>query len=129
MQVRVLTELAPGTLIDSSKPFRLEWTGARPGHIVNVRLLSFIPLGFATGLEYFVPAEEGSVTLETREPLPGRPSLPLTPGDDFRVIVRVLAPAASFTAPGLTFEGRHAAIEEYHFLGLKLHTAVQQQRP
>jgi hypothetical protein len=89
---------------------------------VNVRLISSIALGYGTGLEWYGPAEEGSVTLETREVLSGRPwVLPLNTTDEFSVIVRLLPREPTFfVAPGLTFAGRHEWIYEYRFLGLKL---------
>lgn len=126
--LRIVTDLRPGTTIDPTRPFRLEWTGGRGGDVVNVRLLSSMPLGLTVGYEGYAPAEEGSLVLETREPPlgDGPRLLPLLPTDEFSVIVRVLPRSGTpFSAPGLTLGGQHEWVYEYHFLGLKLRQQAQ----
>lgn len=126
--LRILTDLRPGTIIDPTRPFRLEWTGGRIGDLVNIRLLSFVPLGYTVGLDVYAWAEEGSLVLETREPPlgDGPRLLPLLPTDEFSVIVRVLPRSGTpFSAPGLTLGGKHEWVYEYHFLGLKLRQQAQ----
>lgn len=123
--IEITTNLTPGTTIDSRLPFRLSWINARPGDLVNVRLLPGIPLGQSdtiySGLEYYAPAEEGSVTLEPIELLPGRPALPLAPSDNFTVIVRYFPRTpVKFAAAGLTLDGEHQWVYEFRFLGLRL---------
>ena len=78
------TDLSPGTVIDSTQTFRLSWTNGRAGDLVNVRLLSAIPLGgtdiIHSGLEYYALAEEGSVALEDRGAA-SRPAISATDSD------------------------------------------------
>jgi uncharacterized protein (TIGR03437 family) len=123
--IEITTNLNPGTTIESRRSFRLSWINGRPGDLVNVRLLSGIPLGQSdtiySGLEYYAPAEEGSVTLDPIELLPGRPALPLAPSDNFAVIVRYFPRRpGKFAAAGLTLDGEHQWVCEFRFLGLRL---------
>lgn len=123
--IEITTNLTAGTIIDSRQPFRLSWINGRPGDLVNVRLLSGIPLGQSdtvySGLEYYAPAEEGSVTLDPIELLSGRSALPLTPSDSFTVIVRYFpSTPVKFAAAGLTLGGEHRWVYEFRFLGLRL---------
>lgn len=123
--IEITTNLNPGTTIESKRSFRLSWINGRPGNLVNVKLLSGIPLGQSdtiySGLEYYAPAEEGSVTLDPIELLPGRPALPLAPSDNFAVIVRYFPRTPlKFAAVGLTLDGEHQWVYEFRFLGLRL---------
>lgn len=125
--IEITTNLNPGTTIDSRRSFRLSWINGRRGDLVNVRLLSGIPLGQSdtiySGLEYYAPAEEGSVTLDPVELLPGQPALPLAPSDNFAVIVRYFPRTpVKFAAVGLTLDGEHQWVYEFRFLGLRLHS-------
>ncbi len=122
--IHVTTALAPGTILSSVQPFRLEWTGGTSDAVVRVQLVSTIPFSPPqnTYWEFAALANAGSATLPLMELLPGRFSLPVNPSDQMSVIVRVspLTNAGTFTATGLTSLATHDWEYEYRFTGLSM---------
>ncbi len=117
--IEILTDLRPGTAIPSGKPLTISWRNGKPGDLVHVRLRTgaFVYSGYGQ----YVPAETGTVTLETMELLPGLVKLPLNASDSFSVIVsHISGMPTAFRAPGMTFDGTHEWEYEFQFLGLRL---------
>jgi uncharacterized protein (TIGR03437 family) len=127
--IRVTTSLAPGTVIDYYRPFRVAWTGGSPEMLVRMQLAIYnnregMP-GFACDCP--VLATAGSALLDLfSNPATKPPEATLQIGarsENAEVVLTVTpltSKIARFVAPGLTREGRHEWSYEYHFKGLKI---------
>ncbi|MBL8236666.1 MAG: hypothetical protein JNM66_04560 [Bryobacterales bacterium] len=124
--IEVLTDFRPGTAIGMGKALTITWRNGRQGDLVLVRLRSGYGLInpselLYSGLAQYVPAESGTVTLETRQLVPGHFELPLIPSDRFSVVVsHIPGSSVPFRAPGMTFDATHEWEYEFQFLGLRL---------
>ncbi|MBL8236665.1 MAG: hypothetical protein JNM66_04555 [Bryobacterales bacterium] len=117
--IEVLTDLRPGTAISSGKPLTISWRNGRPGDLVRVQIRTGATV--YSGYTQDVPAEIGTVTLDTIEPLPGLVTLPLNASNGFSVVVsHIPGRPAAFRALGMTFDGTHEWEYEFQFLGLRL---------
>jgi hypothetical protein len=117
-QIQVTRSLEPGTIIGRTMPFRVTWTGGNSDSIVRMRVIANLPRYESIGYECTALASDGHATLDVY----GQPALlPLPPRDDVEVVLIVLPrKTETFSAPGLTRDGRHEWTYEYHFQGLKI---------
>jgi hypothetical protein len=82
--------------------------------------MSSVGFGSYAGLEYYAPAETGSVTLEPSLFI-GQLLLPLIPRNEMLIVVKHLpANPVKFSADGLTYEGTHRWEYEFRFFGLRV---------
>jgi len=119
--IQITTPLPPGTVIRNTQPFRVTWTNGIADAVVRMRLVAHIPDGEEPGCEATVLASDGEASIGL---LPaGTPYFPL-PDNNYAEVVIMVGPRAgqvhTFSAPGLTREGRHEWLYEYRFKGLRI---------
>jgi hypothetical protein len=123
--IQVTTSLAPGTVIDFTRPFSVAWSGANPNTLVWMRLIAYENQEgiFGSVCNCPVLASQGTAKLDLFGPF-GTPILQIGSRSENAEVVLAVTPLTSrltrFSAPGLTREGRHEWSYEYHFKGLKI---------
>jgi len=122
--IQITTPLPPGTLIPYTRPFRVTWTNGTADAVVRVWLNQRIPDGEEGGVECAALASDGEATIGLIQEF-GTWVLPVLalPANNAEVIIRVSPRAGqvrTFSAPGLTRDGRHEWLYEYRFKGLRI---------
>jgi len=119
--IQITTPLPPGTVIRNTQPFRVTWINGTADAVVRMRLIAHIPDGEEPGCEATVLASDGEASIGL---LPAStPYFPLPNNNYAEVIIRVSPRAGqvqTFSAPGLTREGRHEWLYEFRFKGLRI---------
>jgi hypothetical protein len=121
--IQITTPLAPGTVIRNRQPFRLTWTNGTPEAVVRMSLTVHLGQYAAGSIGHTVLASDGEITIGLIDVGGGASAFPLPPNDDTELVVTVSPRAGqvhTFTAPGLTREGRHEWAYEYRFRGLTI---------
>lgn len=123
--IQVTTSLAPGTVIDFTRPFSVAWSGGNPDTLVTMRLIAYPDQEGVFGAACTCPvlAGVGTAKLDMFGPY-GVPILQIGTRSENAEVVLTVTPLTSkltrFAAPGLTHEGRHEWSYEYHLKGLKI---------
>jgi uncharacterized protein (TIGR03437 family) len=110
--IQITTSLTPGTIISSTRPFRLTWTNGRDDAVVRIRLQN---------AQCAASTASGQITMNVVGPdnfIPG-----IIESENAELIVTVSprnADTAVFSALGLTQGGKHQWTYEYRFRGLRI---------
>jgi len=123
--IRVKTNLAPSTIIDRNRAFRVEWDGGDADMIVNIQVVSISdPIdSYYHGVQQFVRGDSGSVVFPLQAIAGGILQFPVQPFRGAMVIIRVLPlTPTTFEANGLTLGGRHQWEYLFEYKGLTIGT-------
>jgi hypothetical protein len=120
--INVTTPLPTGTVLRSSQPITVRWSGGDPNLWVTLRVVTH---GGHHNYDWWVSrqtqASSGEVTIPTRS-FPPR-ILPIFPGpaDIYIELTPDPADEPAISVPGLSLGGRHTWKHTYHFGGLTIY--------